>query len=213
MVREVRAHLMSGLPLKATKPSGVAYISAAWLLGVQPEALQAVAEVEAGPFGAFLDNGEPVILYERHIFHRLTNGRFAGALAPGDFPREVSELSNPSAGGYGAVSIQHAKLAAAVRLDREAALKACSWGLFQILGLNHAEAGHPSLQAFVNAMYRSVDEHLRALVMYLRHDFRLVDALRSHEWAEFARLYNGPAYQKNHYDAKLAAAYARLEVA
>jgi N-acetylmuramidase-like protein len=202
-----------GLPMKADRPSVSAYPAAAWFLQVEPAALQAVAEVEAGSAGAFLDTGEPVILYERHIFHRLTNGRFSGALAPGDFPREVSELSNPSSGGYGAASIQHAKLAAAVKLDREAALKACSWGLFQILGLNHAEAGYPSLQGFITAMYRSADDHLRALVMFLRHDERLVDALRGHEWAEFARVYNGPAYQKNRYDAKLAAAYARLGTA
>lgn len=202
-----------GLPIKTSRPSAQAYVAAAWFLHVEPGVLQAVAEVEAGPHGGFLDTGEPVLLYERHVFHRLTDGRFSGALAPGDFPREVSELSLPTAGGYGAVSIQHAKLAAAAKLDRDSALKACSWGLFQILGLNHLEAGFPTVQAFVNAMYRGVDDHLRALVMFLRHDGRLVEALQGHEWAEFARLYNGPAYQRNKYDTRLAAAYARLEVA
>lgn len=205
--------MTGGLPIKSVRPAPLAYSAAAWFLGVEPAALQAVAEVEAGPYGAFLDTGEPVILYERHVFHRLTNGRFAGALAPGDLPREVSQLSRPDFGGWGPVSIQHAKLAAAVKLDREAALKACSWGLFQILGLNHAEAGHPTLQGFVTAMYRSVDEHLRALVMFLRHDERMVEALRDREWAAFAARYNGPAFARNQYDKKLAAAFARLEVA
>lgn len=203
---------MSGEPIKADRPLALSYAHAAWFLLVEPAALEAVGEVEAGPYGAFLDDGRPVLLYERHIFHRLTNGRFAGAIAPGDFPREVSELSLPTAGGYGAVSIQHDKLAAAAKLDRDAALKACSWGCFQILGLNHAEAGFPNLQRFVNAMYRSADDHLRALVMFLRHDERLVDALRGHDWAEFASRYNGPQFARNKYDVKLAAAYARLEV-
>lgn len=206
---------MSGEPIKADRPPSLSYAHAAWLVRAEPAALQAVGEVEAGPYGAFLDTGEPVILYERHIFHRLTNGRFSGAIAPGDFPREVSELSLPTADphGYGPVSIQHAKLAAAVKLDRDAALKACSWGMFQILGLNHAEAGFPTLQGFVNAMYRSADDHLRALVMFLRHDERLVEALREHEWADFAARYNGPNFARGHYDSKLATAYARLEVA
>lgn len=201
------------LQIKAARPSDHAYVSAAWFLAVEPAALKAVAEIEAGPQGAFLDTGEPVILYERHIFHRLTNGRYSGAVAAGDFPREVSQLSLPTPGGYGAVSIQHAKLQAAVKLDREAALKACSWGLFQILGLNHVEAGHATVQSFVTAMYRGVDEHLRALVMFLRHDDRMMQALRDHDWAAFAARYNGPAFARNQYDKKLAAAFARLEVA
>lgn len=199
------------LPIKADRPSDFGYTAAAWLLAVEPAALQAIAEVETGPAYAFLETGEPTILYERHVFHRLTNGRFAGAVAPGDFPIEVSQLSDPHPGGYGSVTIQHAKLAAAAKLDREAALKACSWGLFQILGVNHAEAGFPDLQRFVSAMYDSADDHLRALVMFIRHDPRLVDALRGHEWAEFARVYNGPNYQVNGYDKKMAAAYVRIE--
>lgn len=35
------------------------------------------------------------------------------------------------------------------------------------------------------------------------------DELRSHNWAEFGRRYNGPEYKKNEYDTKLAAAHAK----
>ena len=34
-------------------------------------------------------------------------------------------------------------------------------------------------------------------------------ALRAHNWAAFAKAYNGPGYAQNKYDSKLAAAYKR----
>lgn len=58
-------------------------------LGVDVPTIKAVAEVESGPHGAFLSSGEPVILFERHKFHKLTGGKFS------KFP----DISNPKAGG------------------------------------------------------------------------------------------------------------------
>jgi hypothetical protein len=168
-------------------------------------AVRAVTEVEA-PRGAFLPTGEPTILFERHIFSRLTRRRFDGERAP-DLPDECSLLSSPVPGGYGPVSAQHARLAAAAKLDRDAALKSASWGMFQILGLYHAEAGHATLQGFVNAMYRGAGEHLRAFVSLVLAR-RLDSALREHRWADFALRYNGKGYRKNRYDIKLAEAHA-----
>jgi len=186
--------------VKADFPSYESYAHAAWLLLVEQEAMRAVAEVEAGPEGAFLDSGEPVILFERHIFHRLTGARYDTS-----FP----QLSSKTPGGYGGTHAQHGRLAQAVGLNRDAALKSCSWGLFQLMGTNHAACGYPTLQRFITAMYRSVDDHLRAFAMFIRHDERLVDALRSKNWASFAYAYNGPQFEKNNYDSKMAAAYAR----
>jgi hypothetical protein len=180
--------------------------AAAALLGCDVAAIRAVTDVEA-PRGAFLPTGEPTLLYERHRFSRLTNGRFDGARAPG-LPERYSLISWPTAGGYGPESAQHARLQAAVALDRAAALKSASWGMFQIMGQYHAEAGHPELQDFVNAMYKSAAEHLRAFVSLIISR-RLTDELREHRWADLARRYNGKGYRKNQYDTKLAAAHAR----
>lgn len=192
-----------------TLPSAESFVAAAWFLRCEVPAIRAVAEVESGPHGAFLATGEPVILYERHLFHRLTGGIHGGVQVK-DAAREYGHLSLSAPGGYGPVSLQHVKLEAAVVLDREAALKSCSWGLFQILGLNHVRAGYPNLQRFINAMYREVDDHLRAFVMFIRGDDQLLDALRSLSWDVFAQLYNGPAYRRNDYHNKLAKAYERL---
>ena len=51
---------------------------AAATLNVEVAAVRAVAEVEAAGRG-FLADGRPQILYEAHIFHRLTNGEHTGA--------------------------------------------------------------------------------------------------------------------------------------
>lgn len=193
--------------MKADWPSEEAYRRAAARIRCEVAAIKAVAEVEAGPGGAFLDSGEPVILFERHIFHELTDGRHAGARAPGA-PASCSVISLDTQGGYGPYSAQHARLQAAVDLDRTAALMSASWGLFQILGRYSHETGHTTLQGFITAMYEGVDAHLDAfvaLVLY-RH---LGDEIREHRWADFAIRYNGKAYRKNRYDDKLAAAYAK----
>lgn len=196
--------------MKRRWPTIEAFEGAAEDLGCDVAAVQAVADVEAGQQGAFIvtDKGDevPVILYERHYFHRLTGGQFDGAKAPG-LKLEWAQLSLKGAGGYGPVRIQHQKLEAAAKLDREAALKSCSWGLFQIMGANHAAAGHPTIQSFVNGMYRDVDAHLFAFTRFILHDPRLLAAIRARDWAAFARGYNGPHFAANRYDAKMAAAW------
>ncbi|MFV0606637.1 MAG: N-acetylmuramidase family protein [Niabella sp.] len=175
------------------------FIDAAALLNCSVAAIQAVAEVESSGAG-FLDTGEPKILFERHIFSSRTN-RLYDNTNPG--------VSNRIAGGYGKYNAQHKRLQEAVVLDRNAALMSASWGKFQIMGFNYALAGFNSLQEFVNAMFRSERDHLIAFIHYIKNVF-LDDELREMRWADFARKYNGPAYQKNKYDTKLAAAYSKF---
>lgn len=174
--------------------------SAAEALGVPVAAIKAVAEVEA-PGAAFLPSGEPRILFERHKFHRHTGGKY---------DKTHPNISSPKWGGYGKESAQHGRLGLAASLDRTAALKSASWGRFQILGENYAQAGFPSIQDFINAMYESEQAHLKAFVAFIKDDARLWQALKARNWATFARIYNGPAYADNAYDVKLAKAYARL---
>lgn len=179
-----------------------AFAAAARKLGCDVAAVRAVAEVES-PKGPFLADGRPTILFEPHIFSRYTKGRF---------DRSHPKLSYPrwKAGAYGpGGAYQHdQRLAPAAELDREAALKACSWGQFQIMGFNHAACGYGGVQAFVNAMYRNADAQLGAFVDYVINR-GLADELQRRDWAGFAYGYNGPGYAANRYDQKLAAAYAR----
>lgn len=178
--------------------TSVDYAWAAKKLGVSTAHIRAVAELESRGRG-FLPTGEPVILYERHVFRNLTNGQY-----------NVSHpaISGPP-GGYGATGQnQHRKLAEAAKLNRNAALQSASWGVFQVMGFNWRVCKYESLQEFINAMYRSERDHLDACIRYIE-GAGLTKALREKNWAAFARGYNGPGYAKNKYDTKLAAAYKK----
>jgi len=144
-------------------------------------AIKAVCNIEA-PRGFFNPDGTPVILFERHYFHRLTDGLYS---------KTHPSISNPKGGGYGKYSEQHRKLQLATELDREAALQSCSWGGFQIMGANYRKAGFQTLQAFVNAMYAGAEEHLDAFrrkamanaYAYADWDAALMEAIRE-DWAK-----------------------------
>lgn len=176
------------------------YLDAAALLAVDVPAIKAVAEVESRGTG-FLPDDRPVILFERHKFHAFTGGKFDG-FAP--------DLSNRKAGRYGAAGAnQHTRLERAMALDREAALRATSWGRFQLMGFNYRAAGFADLQSFINAMHDSERAQLMAFAHFVR-TAGLDDELRAHRWASFAAGYNGKKYRANQYDTKLAAAYRKF---
>lgn len=190
------------------------WAGAAWFLDCEPEAIRAVAEIEA-PRGGYLNDGQVTILFERHIFHRLTGGAHGGARAP--VPAKyseaglISESSTTPPGGYGPPSLQHVRLQTAVELDRDAALQSASWGRFQIMGFNWKLAGYESLQAFVTGMISGGEaEHLRAFCCFIRGNEELAQALRDRDWSTFARIYNGRAYAKHNYHGRIAEAYQRL---
>jgi hypothetical protein len=169
-------------------------------LDCEVDAIRAVAQVESVGSG-FDKNGSPRILFEAHKFSEHTGHRYDLT-----HPR-ISSLRWNRALYTGHNADEHARLAEAVALDREAALKSASWGLFQILGENWALAGYPSLQAFINAMFTSERTQLEAFVGFIANNERMRKALRNKDWAAFARRYNGPRYAVNGYDKKLAAAY------
>lgn len=181
------------------------FARAAKELNVEKAAIRAVAEVEAAGHG-FIADGRPAILYEAHVFHRLTKGAHTAAkdrrgvlLSTGKWDRSL----------YGATGAnQHNRLQDAAKLDATAAHKACSWGVFQIMGENYQAAGCPTIDAFVDRMNSGASAHLDAFVAFIKAN-KLDDALRSKNWAAFARGYNGPAYAVNKYDTKMASAYAR----
>jgi hypothetical protein len=176
------------------------YKQAADELGVEVAAIKAVHSIEA-PRGGFQDDGQPVILFERHKFSAATGGIY---------DKDYPDISNPKWGGYGLSSTQHARLQRAAKLNRDAALASTSWGMFQILGSNYKQAGFADLQSYVNAMFESEHAQLEAFVTYIKNDKRLLKALQAKAWATFARLYNGSAYRENAYDVKLAAAFKRF---
>ncbi|WP_051330619.1 N-acetylmuramidase domain-containing protein [Niveispirillum irakense] len=171
------------------------------LNGLEPEALLAVWYVECGG-EPFLADGRPALLFEAHIFSRLTDGRFNRShptLSADAWNRAL--YSGSRAGEY-------ERLGAAMALDRTAALMAASWGGCQILGCNHRQAGFKTVDAMVAALCESEERHLDAFLAFIRHS-RLMVPLRARDWDRFARGYNGSAYRLNRYAERLADEYQR----
>ncbi len=172
---------------------------AAAALGCDRGAILAVVHVESAGSG-FLADGRPKILFEATVFHRLTGGRFDGT-AP--------DLSSPTWNRalYKGGAAEYKRLQAAMALDEDAALCSASWGMFQVMGENFHACGFASVTDFVAAMVAGEGRQLDAFVAFVKASPAMAQALAAHDWAGFARHYNGPGYQENHYDTKLATAY------
>jgi len=164
-------------------------------IGCDEAAIRAVIQVESS--GGFLPDKRPKILFERHHFHRFTNGKFSAS---------NPDISSSKAGGYKGNTAEYGRLERAAKLDRAAALKSASWGAFQIMGSNHKVAGFNDVESFCKAMCEGEDDHLRAFVKFVKAN-RLDDELCRRDWEGFARGYNGPNFRKFHYAEKLGAAY------
>lgn len=165
-------------------------------LGVTAKQLRAVAKVESSG-GGFDNLGRPKILYERHIFHRLTAGKWS-----------PSSFSQERGGGYSEGSWD--KLALACGRDPDAAFSACSWGKFQVMGMHFARLGYTSPFLMAHSATQSEAAHYEMLCRYVER-FGLVDEMRAisnhaDDCRAFAKGYNGPAYEKFDYHVKLAGA-------
>lgn len=179
------------------------YWDASVLLRCDPAAIRAVAEIEA-PGGGFLEDGRPKILFEAHVFHRLTDGKFDATHPNISSPRWDRTLY-----GKGGAH-QWERLELAKTLAPSAALKSASWGKFQIMGENFAACGYASVEEFVENMTNAGEAaHLMAFCHFVLNNSRMAFALRERNWMDFARLYNGPGYASNDYHNKLAKAFDR----
>jgi len=186
----------SGRPLS---DEGLARICST--LGVGAPEVWAVMTVETRGFG-FLPDRRPQILFERHIFSRLTGGRFDA---------EHPDISDSGAGGYIGGAKEYPRLTQAMRLDKKAALQSASWGIGQVMGFNYEVAGFASVDDLVAAMVEDENAQLLAMANFIKGN-NLAGALQRHDWAAFARGYNGPEYKKNDYDTRLAASHAKCKV-
>lgn len=161
--------------------------------------LHAVLDVETSG-GSADSKGRLKMLFEPHVFYRELKGaeRDAAVKAGIAYPNWRS--------GYPADS--YPRLMKAIAINETAALMAASWGLGQILGENYKLAGYESPQAMVAAFSADEENHLQAMVDFIKGR-GLARALARHDWGAFAYGYNGPKYAAHGYDKKLAAAHAK----
>ncbi|MGF6603707.1 hypothetical protein P3T23_008461 [Paraburkholderia sp. GAS448] len=205
-------------PFMARKYLGdAAFQQAAAKLGVDVATVQAVCQVEAKGAG-FLDNGQCIILFERAQLHR----QLLPLLPSAKLSQLVSQyptLINTAAGAYLGGAAEWTRLSQAQQIikgcgvDPAVAYRACSWGLFQIMGYYFAELGYASVTDYVNAMQMSESHQLDAFVRFVTNmnSGAMLRYLKAQDWLHFALQYNGQAaVTMNNYPQKLQDAYTAL---
>lgn len=116
-------------------------------IGVGRDEIHAFLHVETSGHG-FDAQGRPVILFEPHVFYRnLAGAARAKAVAAGLAYAKWGEKPYPRD--------SYPRLKAACAIDETAALRSASWGLGQVLGENFRAAGFPTVQAMVEARWRT----------------------------------------------------------
>lgn len=184
--------------------------AAASQYGLPASVLKAIADVEARGCG-FLNDGRPLILFERHKFYEHLSK------AKGEAAAKAAMASNPNIchpqwdkSAYRGKEGEYPRLQQAMQFDKTAALKSASWGMFQIMGDNHKACGFSTVDAFVESVKLNETEHFKGLINFIRDpgNKRILDAIKAKDFVSLARYYNGPGYAANQYDVKLRNASA-----
>jgi peptidoglycan hydrolase-like protein with peptidoglycan-binding domain len=177
-------------------------------IGVGEDELHAFIDVESLGSG-FYPNGSVKRLFEPHVFYRQLKGteRDDAVKAGLAYPRWGTQK-------YPKDSTE--RIIRAMAINEEAALRATSWGAFQVLGENYAMAGFDSAKSMVLAMLEDEETHLQAAVNFmvaagidddLRRLAELDRPTRPEDCIAIVRVYNGPGYAKNDYHTKFAKAH------
>lgn len=180
---------------------------AARRLGVETAALAAVAHLESALRAEVLIDGtpQPLIRFEGHYFdRRLAEPKRSTARKLGLSSATAGAIRNPAS-----QAARWGLLNRAAQIDRRAAYEATSWGLGQVMGAHWAWLGYSGIDGFVSEARDGAGGQLRLMARYIAKA-DLIASLQKHDWATFARGYNGPAYRQNDYDGKLTRAYRRF---
>lgn len=169
------------------------------LIGVGEDEIHAVLDVEAAGSG-FDNQGRVKALYEPHKAYALSSGAVRAQLVS-------AGLAYPKWGEKPYPKDSYPRIFAAAAIDEDIALRSTSFGLGQIMGFNSGAAGYPSARAMVEAFAEDEEHHLEAMIRFIIAN-GLDDELRRHDWAGFARGYNGSG-QVAKYAGLLAAAFAK----
>lgn len=164
-------------------------------IGVGEDEIHALLDVESR--GTGFDKHGVIKLYEEHVMYRsLPKAKRKRAVQLGiAHPEWRRNYKN-----------NHTRFLRAYEFDKTAALKACSWGLGQTLGENHAACGFDTVFSMVRAYAEDEANQLEGMVEFIISN-KLDDELREHDWAGFARGYNGKYYYKHNYHGRLKKRY------
>jgi N-acetylmuramidase len=196
----------SGPPTAPLGDASYAAAAAALGPGVQVAMIRAFAEVESGGKSGFGPAGLPIIAFEGHIFRKYTKGAFDKSNPLLSYPYRKK------AGPEWQTNNKNQETAwktlnAALALNHDAALLACSWGMFQVMGFNYKMCGYSGVDAFVDNMKAGQQGQLDAFIGFCKATRGLTQALAAKNFATCATLYNGADF--GDYDKRIEKAFKK----
>ena len=178
------------------------YVELSKEYGLEIALIKAVEQVESNGDG-YLSNEDLKILFEGHIFSKLTNGKYDKSNLTISYLKWVRTF-------YKGGIAEYDRLEEAYKLDALQALKSASWGTFQIMGFNYEVCGYSSVVDFVQDVRIGLYYCLKHFFTYCTNR-KLIDKLKKKDWRGFAKSYNGLGYEKNSYHTKLENAYKKYK--
>jgi hypothetical protein len=200
---------MSAFVGSARKITIIDIENAANAIGCEVAAIRSVLSVESRNSGFDLKS-RPIILFEPHVFYRnlpdnserkrvaIHLGLAYAKWRKGNYPKGSAQKQ--SDGNY-------ERLAKAIEIDEEAAYRAVSVGLGQILGENYKLVGFSSAKEMFKAAMESEGAQLNQMIAFIKSK-RIDDDLRNKNWHQFALVYNGSG-QTDKYAGLLASQYKK----
>jgi len=175
-------------------------------LDVEVAAIKAVVEIEAGKsHQGFSAPGKPLINFDLTMFRRFAGRR--GINLSKYYKTHPSVFSRTRRSNQAQA---HRRLQAARSIHNATAVEGTFWGMFQIGGFNWKKCGASGIDEFVMLMSRSERDQLNLFARFITNS-GLVKALKTKNWAAFAKGYNGPSYARRGYHTRMAAAYAKYK--
>lgn len=180
-------------------------------LNVDYPLLLAITQVEANSKG-FVAPNKPVVLFERHIFYKQLKKH---GFNVDELTNKYPLLINKTSGGYLGGQRENYRLDMAKQINESCAIESTSFGLFQIMGFHWQILGYSSAQNFEKQMSENELKQTEAFIRFisLKANSKMITALKAHDYATFARCYNGSNYKKNRYDEKIKEVYESLKTA
>ena len=201
--------------------------AAAASLDCEPALIYAISKQESGTSSFQTIQGRlvPVILYERHIFRNYSRPS-KGAASPFEVsdpdicgpayhttvvdktdPKKkrridaVTGLAPLEKDTYAhGVHANYVRLCRAYKLNKAAALEACSWGKYQIMGFNFDAKTQKDVFTFVKDMSSGEPAHIKAFLRFAKTNALLLHGLQNNNYEEIAAGHNGTGWRKTNPD-------------
>jgi peptidoglycan hydrolase-like protein with peptidoglycan-binding domain len=167
--------------------------------------VKTVIKVESIGSG-FSSSGQPKILFEGHQFWKQLDQQGGNPALLQDNNKDILYPKWASTFYTGRDQGEYDRLKRAKIINKEAALKATSWGMFHMMGFNAKACGFDDVKSFITSLSAGENHQLDAFFAFLHHE-DLFQSLKNKDWATFANRYNGVQFRNNGYDQKLQVAF------